>query len=218
MDTKYNIIKTYGIILNEHDIKDYDKSLTILTKDLGKITVFSFGSRRQKSKNISKTIIFVFGVFELKLVKNNYVLENIDVKNYFEELKNDINDFSYASYFLEVLNYITFENIEYENHLNLIYYSLLALLNNKIDKNLILNIFRLKCLQYEGIYVESDTLNDNINQTIKYTWDFVLNNNDSKLFKFSLRDDLLIKFNELVENEFNNKINHKFKSLKLIEY
>ena len=216
MDTKYNIIKTKGIILKTFNIKEYDKSLVILTDLFGKISIVSFGSKRQKSKNLSKTRIFTFGNFEIKIVNNKYVLENFDVMNYFDDLTKDIYNYSYGSYFLEVLNYITFEGIEYNEQLNLIYYSLLALNKNIVDKNLVLSIFRLKCLQYEGISIDSSFLPNNVDNTIKYTWQFVLNNNGSKLFTFTLRDDLLSKFNLLVEDEFNKKFNYNFKSLNII--
>ena len=88
MDTKHKDIKVNGIIINVKDSKDYDKILTILTKELGKITVYSFGSRRKNSKNLSITDLFIMAEFEIKLVKSNYNLSFVNVKEDFHILWN----------------------------------------------------------------------------------------------------------------------------------
>ena len=216
MDTKHKDIKVNGIIINVKDSKDYDKILTILTKELGKITVYSFGSRRKNSKNLSKTDLFIMAEFEIKLVKSNYNLSFVNVKEDFHILSNNYIDLCYASYFMELLSFFSFENMEYNNHLTLAYYSLKALMKNVIDKDLIRRIFELKCLQYEGIYIESNMLPANSSETLKYTWDYVLNNEGKDLFSFNLDNKYLRELDHIIDVEFHNKVVYNSKSLKLI--
>ena len=217
MDTKNKDLKVNGIIINVKEAGEYDKLLTLLTKELGKISVYSFGSRRKNSKNLAKTDLFIMAEFELKVVKGKYNLSFVNVKEDFHDLSKNYIDICYASYFMELLSFFSFENIEYENHLTLAYCSLKALLNNKVDKDLIRRIFELKCLQYEGVYIESNMLPTNSTDTIKYTWDFILNHEGKELFTFKLDEKYLRELDYNIDIEFNNKVDYNSKSLKLLK-
>ena len=43
------LVKTKGIVISEHNVGDFDKMLTILTPNLGKIECIAKGSRKPKS-------------------------------------------------------------------------------------------------------------------------------------------------------------------------
>ena len=47
MDTKNKLIKVKGVIIKEVNYNEYDKLLTLLSKELGKIQVYAFGVRRK---------------------------------------------------------------------------------------------------------------------------------------------------------------------------
>lgn len=214
MDTKNKDLKVVGIIINVKDSKEYDKILTILTNNLGKIQVYSFGSKRKNSKNISKTDLFIFGEFEIKQNKNHYNLSFVKLIDDFREISKNYINLCYASYFLELLNYFSLENLESDNYLNLIYYALKALIKNNIDKELIRRIFELKCLQYEGIYIDENMLPSNASNTLKYTWNYILDNESKKLFSFKLTEKYLNELSYYLDIEFKNKVLYNFKSLK----
>ena len=214
MDTKNKDLKVVGIIINVKDSKEYDKILTILTKNLGKIQVYSFGSKRKNSKNISKTDLFIFGEFEIKQNKNNYNLSFVKLIDDFREISKNYINLCYASYFLELLNYFSLENLESDNYLNLIYYALKALIKNNIEKELIRRIFELKCFQYEGIYIDETMLPSNTSNTLKYTWNYILDNEAKKLFSFKLTEKYLNELSYYLDIEFKNKVLYNFKSLK----
>lgn len=216
MDTKNKAININGIIIRTEPIKEYDKRLTLVTDELGKINVVSFCSKRQNYKNISKTNIFVFGEFELKIVNGIYNLNNVNVKNFFTDLSNDIDNFIHGNYFLELLNYFSFENNPDFNNLDLIIYSLNSLIKNKMNKNLIRRVFELRLLSLEGIAKTSDLLPNSTSETVKYVWDYVLNNNIQQLFNFNLETTFLKEFEYLVKKEIEQNVDYKFKSLDLI--
>ena len=216
MNTKDELIKLSGVIIGVKDYKEYDKLLTLLTKEKGKIKTYAFNIKKCKSKNIGKARLFTFGIFELRFHNNHYQLENIILKNSFIELSNDYTLICYASYFVELVDYFSFENIESENVCLLLYYTFKALINNKISPKLIRRIFELKMLEYQGEYKISENL-DSDNKTLKYTWDFILNNIPKNLYSFNLSDEIFRLFDNELITEMKNKVYKKFKTLDMIE-
>lgn len=213
MDTKNKLIKTKGIIIKEEYKNEYDKLLTILTCEYGKIKVYSFGSRKQNSINISKTRIFCSGIFELKIVKNIYNFNSAIIKNDFNNLTTNIDNMIYASYFLNIIDYFSYENIDGTNNYLLLVYALKALIKNKMKKELIKSVFELKILVNEGIYINSDNLPINTSKVINFVWDKIINDEYKNIFSFNLKPNFDKEFIKLVENEFSNKTDNKFKEL-----
>ena len=212
MNTKNNLEKLNGVIIGESDYKEYDKLLTVLTKEKGKINVYAFNVRRQNSKNIGKTRIFSFGVFELRQNAEKYQLENIVLKKSFSELTKDYENTCYASYFIELADYFGYENIESEDIYTLLYFTFNALIDGKVPSKLIRRIFELKMLQYQGEYKESDSLSYD-NKTLAHTWDFILKTIPKKLYSFLLSDEIFELFDKEMSVEMRDKVNKKFKTI-----
>ena len=216
MDTKNKTIIVNGIITKVESIKEFDKKLTLVTSELGKINVISFGTRRQNSKNISKTNIFVVGEFELKIIKGIYNLNSVKVKKYFTDLSKNVDNFIYGNYFLELLNYFSFENNPDFKILDLMINSLDSLIKDKMNKTLIRRVFELRLLAIQGIAKTADLLPQTTTETVKYTWNYVLNSDINKLFNFNLDDIYLKEFEFLVKKELDINVDYKFNSLDLI--
>ena len=212
MNTKNNLEKLNGVIIGESDCKEFDKLLTILTKEKGKISAYAFNVRRQNSKNIGKTRVFSFGLFELRNNADKYILENIILKKSFKELTDNYDNTCYASYFIELADYFGFENIESEDVYILLYFTFKALIDGKVPVKLIRRIFELKMLQYQGEYKESSNLSVN-NNTLVHTWDFVLRTIPGKLYSFLLSDEIFNLFDKEMSIEMREKVNKKFKTI-----
>lgn len=201
-----------AIIISDSDYKEYDKLFTLFTKELGKIKAYAFGIRREHSKKIGLLRLFSFLDISLLGEPNKYSIKDVSVIESFEALAADYEKMCYASYFIEIVDYLSFENIESTDVLNLLYYTFKALLNDKIDPKLIKLIFELKILKYQGEYIEGDALNTD-NVTLKYTWDYVINRKPNALYNFKLDLKNFNQFKIAVEKEFKLKINKKFTSL-----
>lgn len=140
-----------GMVLSAIPVGDYDKRLVILTKELGKISAFAKGARRQNSALLACSEPFTFGEFTLYIGRNSYSVSSADISNYFPELRYDLEGLCFGLYFCEFADYISKENANETETLKLLYQSLRALVKNTIEKPLIRVIYELKMITLMGI-------------------------------------------------------------------
>ena len=92
---------TRGLVLREVRYKEADRILTVLTEDIGKMTVKARGALRKGSKIAAATQFLVFS--ELTMLERNgfwTVSEGSTIEE-FKGLRGDITALSLASYFAE---------------------------------------------------------------------------------------------------------------------
>lgn len=147
-----NEILVTGMVLLGASVNDYDKRLVILTRERGKITVFAKGAKKPRSAFVAGSRPFCFGTFTIYEGRTAYNLISMDIQNYFEEITMDMDVVYYGFYFLEMAEYFTTENMRAEQELLLLYQSLRALKNNRIDNRLVQRIYELKMLAIHGEY------------------------------------------------------------------
>lgn len=139
-----------GMVLTTMPISEYDKRITILTKERGKITAFARGARRPNSQLLAATNPFSFGEFELFEGKSSYNVSKANIHNYFRELTVDVDAAYMGFYFLEFAEYFCQENNDEKEMLKLLYQSLRALESPAFSKELVRAIFELKAMTING--------------------------------------------------------------------
>ncbi|MCR5097792.1 MAG: DNA repair protein RecO [Lachnospiraceae bacterium] len=124
MDNSFTLT---GLILTSKNVGDYDKWVTILTRERGRVGAFVRGARRPKSQVIAAGSAMVYGAFTAYEGRDSVSITGCDISEHFSQIKNDIDLVWYASYFLEVADYYAREGLDESERLRLLYRSLLAL-------------------------------------------------------------------------------------------
>lgn len=143
-------IKVNGIIIAENNMGDFDKMLTILTPNLGKIGCSAKGSRRPKSLLLSGTQFLCFGEYMLFKGSDHYTMNSCETIEMFYNIRTDLDKLTYASYITKIINDVTTENQNSFNTLKLFLNTLYMI--SETDKNLdfITSVFKLRMLKILG--------------------------------------------------------------------
>ena len=145
-----DVIETSGMVLFSAAVGDYDKRLVLLTTDLGRVTVFANGARRQNNAWQAATQPFASGVFRLFPGRNSYTLRGAQIREYFMPLRTNLTAAAYASYFAELASYYTRENLDAKNVLNLLYLAVSALISPGADAQGVRLLYELRMFAEAG--------------------------------------------------------------------
>ena len=210
-------IWTDGMILRVAPANDFDKRVVILSKEYGKITAFAKGARRQTNRLMAGTDLFVFGSFKLFPGRNAYSLLDINIRNFFTELREDFNAVLYGMYFLEVMEYNTRENNDEREMLALLYQSCRAIVHPAYDKILVRAIFELKTIMLQGVF-HRDRYREDYLDTTQYVLDYLMATPPEKVFSFRVREDVIGELVRIAERERSLTQNgHCYKSEEMLK-
>lgn len=145
-------VTVLGMVLSSMPIGEYDRRLTILTRERGKITVFARGARKPDSPFLAAANPCSFGEFELREGREAYSLVRAGIREYFTDLAKDFETACYGFYFLEIASYYAQENNDERELLRLLYQSLRALCKESLDNRLVRRVFEWKSLVINGEY------------------------------------------------------------------
>lgn len=208
-------IEVTGLVIQNLPMGEYDKRVTILTKERGKIAAFARGARRPNSKLMARTNPFCFGTFKMYEGKSSYTLVDVEISNYFDEFRDDFEGAMYGMYFLEVADYYTRENNDEKEMLMLVYQSLRALLLPAIQNELILYIFEIKALVVNGEF-PGIPANKSLSPDTLYTIDYVVKSGLDRLYTFVVSDEVLKELAECVVEYRKRYMGHEFHSLEIL--
>ena len=168
-------VKTKGIIIAEKIMSDFDKMLTILTPNMGKIECVAKGSRRPKSLLMAGTQFLCFGDYMLYKGGENYSMNSCETIELFYNIRTDLDKLKYAVYITKIINDVTTENQNNYKILQLYLNTLYVISNTDKDLEFVTSIFRLRLLSRIGYRPEIEEC-----KTCK---------EKENLTKFSIRDN-----------------------------
>jgi len=213
-----DFVMVTGIIIKAVPVGEYDRSVTILTKERGKISAFARGARRQTSRFAAAANPFSFGTFKLFAGRNSYNIMEADIGNYFEGLRTDYERTCYGIYFLEIADYYTRENNDEKEMLRLLYQSLRALESGRFESRLIRYIYEIKSIvvngEFPGIPKEKDA---GLDEAARYAVSFIAESCVEKLYTFTVSEKVLGQLGEIAELSRKRAMDRQFKSLEVLD-
>lgn len=146
------ILETDGIVTKEIKYGDSGRILTLLTKDLGKISVLASRSRSNKSGLLVATQLFCFARYTLFKSggRSLYKINEASVLASFQPLRESLDRMAYASYFCEVAQMIVQENNPEPEQLSLLLNTLYLLCRTDTDFSKYKAVYELRTLQIGG--------------------------------------------------------------------
>lgn len=235
-----------GMVLSAAPVGEYDKRLVLLTKERGKISGFAKGARRQNSPLLAAAKPFSFGTFECFEGRTSYNIYQAQISNYFEKLSLDFESAYYGMYFLEFADYYARENNDEKEMLRLLYASLRALENPRLDKKLVRRVFELKAMVINGEYpqafccVECGNTRDlsvysrekngvlcrecaggrksqKLLESTVFTMQYVISSSVEKLYTFTVSEEVFREFSQIVDYFRKTYVDRSFKTLEILE-
>lgn len=139
-----------GIVLRVTDYADHDALLTLLTTKHGKLTVKARGLRRKNSPLTAVCQLLAFGEFSVFEYRGQYSVNEAHVIELFENLRKDIGKLSLASYFAQVAELLSLEDMPTPELQSLLLNCLFALSDLEIEESKVKAVFELRSACLSG--------------------------------------------------------------------
>lgn len=210
-----DFLKVTGMIISVAPQGEYDRRITLLTRECGKITAFVKGARRQGSRFTGTTDMFAFGTFDLYVGKSSYNIQNAEIQNYFEFLRTDMEAAYYGMYFLELADYYALENNDESLLLLLCYRALQGLKSDKLSNNFVRAVFENKLFMIEGEFIPLDKIGNFPDITVT-TIEYIMESSIEKLFNFSPSEAVLSDLYTICDYERKHLVDRHIQSLDIL--
>ncbi len=143
-------LKTEGLVLRVTAYNDHDALLTLLTRDHGKITVKARGVRRKNSPLVAPCQLLTYGEFTLFEYRGMYTINEAVASELFQQLRRDLCKLSLGTYFAQVAEVISQEDIPNPELLSLVLNCLYGLSKLDLPEKLVKSVFELRAACITG--------------------------------------------------------------------
>ena len=209
-------ISVTGIVLKQTPVGEYDRHISLLTKERGKISAFARGARKPSNRLAAATNPFAFGVFKLYEGKSSYTVAEADIQNYFEELRIDYIGACYGMYFAEIADFYTRENNDEREMMKLLYQTLRALCAPSLPNPLIRCIFECKAIAVNGEFPGAPT-DRQLEESTIYALQYIASSSIEKLYTFTVTDTVLKELQQVAALYMKRFVGREFKSLEVLQ-
>lgn len=205
-----------GIVLKQSPAGEYDRHISLLTKERGKISAFARGARKPGNKLAAAAAPFSFGRFKLYEGKNSYTLVEAEIQNYFEKLRSDYEGACYGMYFAEVADYYTRENNDEREMMKLLYQSLRALCAESLPNQLVQCVFECKAIAVSGEF-PGPPADRQLEESTVYALQYIAASSIERLYTFVVSDSCLAELRQVAKDYMKRFVGKEFKSLEVLQ-
>ena len=139
-----------GIVLRVTDYNDKDALLTLLTRRHGKLTVKARGLRRKNSPLTAPCQLLAYGEYTLFEYRGQYTINEASALELFTPLRRELNQLSLGTYFAQVAEVLSQEDLPNPELLSLVLNCLHALCGLKLQERQVKAVFELRAACLSG--------------------------------------------------------------------
>ena len=146
------VVLVEGLVTNAVNHNESDKLLTLITRQYGKLFVFSRGGRRINSKFMSSSLKFSYGDYVINKTDKLNILQEASPKMSFFGLNRDLRAAALADYIAEVLTDVSMEEEPDTSLLDLTLNCLYVLSEGRREPDDVKTVFEWALINQLGIY------------------------------------------------------------------
>ncbi len=139
-----------GLVLRVTDYKDHDALLTLLTPNHGKLTVKVRGLRRKNAPLVAPCQLLSYGEFVLFEYRGQYTVNEAFSIELFQELRRDLVRLSLGTYFAQVAELISQEDLPNPELLSLLLNCLHGISKLNLPETKVKAVFELRIMCLAG--------------------------------------------------------------------
>ena len=143
-------LKIQALVLRVTDYNDRDALLTLLSRNHGKLTVKARGLRRKNSPLVAPCQLLAYGEFVLFEYKGQYTVNEAYSIELFQALRRDLTKLSLGTYFAQVAELVSQEDLPNPELLSLLLNSLHGLAKLDLPEVMVKAVFELRAACLAG--------------------------------------------------------------------
>lgn len=143
-------LKIQALVLRVTDYNDRDALLTLLSRNHGKMTVKARGLRRKNSPLVAPCQLLAYGEFVLFEYKGQYTVNEAYSIELFQALRRDLTKLSLGTYFAQVAELVSQEDLPNPELLSLLLNSLHGLAKLNLPEIMVKAVFELRAACLAG--------------------------------------------------------------------
>lgn len=145
-------LTTQGLVLRVTAYNDTDALLSVLTKEYGMLTIKARGLRRKNSPLVAPCQLLAFAEFTLFEYRGMYTINEAHSVELFTALRKDLQKLSLGTYFAQLAETVSQEDLPNPELLSLVLNCLYALSRLPLPEMLIKAVFELRAACIAGYY------------------------------------------------------------------
>ncbi len=142
--------KTTGLVARYTNYQDYDRMITLVTSDFGRVDLIARGCRKQGSQLMACTQLFAYGEFVLSKRGERYSLTQAALLESFYDLRFDLDKLTAASTVVDTLSQAASPGEPCGELFSLAYYALSFLCYGGAPTSDLMICYLLKYLEQQG--------------------------------------------------------------------
>ena len=140
-----------ALVLRRADYSDYDRMVTLLTPDEGRLDAIARGCRRSKSPLMNATEAFTYGEYQLYRRGERYEIRQCTIEESHFGLRQDLDRLTHGAYWLRLIDAVASPGVEARNLLAFALRSLAYLNYSDVPPEILTLAFEVKLLALSGL-------------------------------------------------------------------